>query len=360
MPKIFLTPGPSQLYFTAQEHLRSALRENVPSISHRSKEFEKISAHTQEQIRLLFNVPEDFHLFYTSSATEAWERIAQNLLTSGSTHFVNGAFSKRFADIVDQCGYPATRIEAQEGTVPDIDKAEIPGDTELIAITHNETSTGAQHKWDDVAAVRKSHPDTLIALDIVSSAPDVVLDFNDFDTTYFSVQKGFGLPAGLGVWMVNERCIEKCRLKASAGHSTGSYHSISSYLSKSAKFQTPETPNVLGIYLLGKVAEDMNTKGMDMIRRETAYKAAVLYQAYQQSSYLDPFVKESAQRSRTTTVATIETPFEKLHDYMSSKGFIIGAGYGKYKNDHMRIANFPTHSKEQIEMVADYLTAFEG
>jgi phosphoserine aminotransferase len=189
---------------------------------------------------------------------------------------------------------------------------------------------------------------------MVSSAPDVTVDYNDIDTTYFSVQKGFGLPAGLGIWILNDRCIEKALKKKASGASLGSYHSIPALVEKGKKYQTPETPNVLGIYLLGCIAEDMLTKGMDMIRRETAYKAAVLYQAFESSELLTPFVASPAHRSRTTTVAQcMDSP--GLMAFLEERGIIIGAGYGSYKNEHIRIANFPVHSKEQIEMTVDLI-----
>ena len=40
---------------------------------------------------------------------------------------------------------------------------------------------------------------------------------------------------------------------------------------------------------------------------------------------------------------------------MKEKGFIIGKGYGSGKKQ-IRIANFPTHSKEVFELLCDELT----
>ena len=40
-------------------------------------------------------------------------------------------------------------------------------------------------------------------------------------------------------------------------------------MSKGKDNQTPETPNVWNIYLLSKVVEDFNKKGVDTIRKET-------------------------------------------------------------------------------------------
>ena len=53
----FFTPGPSQLYFSVQDHVRAAFRNNIMSISHRSKEFENLYQHTEEQLRELLEIP---------------------------------------------------------------------------------------------------------------------------------------------------------------------------------------------------------------------------------------------------------------------------------------------------------------
>ena len=74
------TPGPSQLYFTVNDHARQAFKEGIPSISHRSKLFEQISSEATVGLRQLLNIPADFYIFFTSSANEIWERITQNLV----------------------------------------------------------------------------------------------------------------------------------------------------------------------------------------------------------------------------------------------------------------------------------------
>ena len=38
---------------------------------------------------------------------------------------------------------------------------------------------------------------------------------------------------------------------------------------------------------------------------------------------------------------------------------MIGGGYGPFKGKHIRIANFPTHSKEQIEMLVDTINGLD-
>ncbi|MBL6448941.1 alanine--glyoxylate aminotransferase family protein [Fulvivirga sp. 29W222] len=355
MRKFYFTPGPSQLYYTVEEHLKNALKEGIPSISHRSKDYEKIHHHTVEAIRSLLALPDDYHIFFTSSATEIWERTIQNMVDTESFHLVNGAFSKRFFEIAENYRINAMSQVAEEGEVVEAEELLIPETAELIAITHNETSTGASQPVEDIKKIRKAFPDQLISLDVVSSAPYVNLDYNLIDTAYFSVQKCFGLPAGLGVWIVNNRCLQKAQTLLNKDRVIGSYHSLPSLLEKSIKNQTPETPNALAVYLLGKVATDMVDKGIEQIRRETEYKAAVLYQAFEQSNILKPFVAKELHRSKTTLVAETTIPSKEIISKLSEKSFVVGSGYGKFKDKHIRIANFPTHSKEHVEILADEL-----
>jgi phosphoserine aminotransferase len=92
LPKINFTPGPSQLYFTVEDHAKKAFRDGIPSLSHRTKEFESISKTATEGLRELLHVPSNFHLVFCASATEIWERVIQNLVEDNSHHLVNGAF----------------------------------------------------------------------------------------------------------------------------------------------------------------------------------------------------------------------------------------------------------------------------
>ncbi len=353
--KIYFTPGPSQTYFTFEEHLKHAMRDQIASISHRGKEFEQVFRTASEHLREIAQLPSDYHVFFTASATEVWERSLQNCVQQSSFHLVNGSFSKRYCDISGALGLKNHSAQAAAGSCVAVDGLSIPEEAELIAITHNETSTGATQPLSDVALLREAYPDKLIALDIVSSFPYVDVDYSQVDMAYFSVQKCFGLPAGLGVWFVNEKCIERSRALNAAGKSTGSYHSLTSLLEKSKKNQTPETPNILNIYLLGKVAGDMLEKGIAKIRQETDYKSAVLYHMLEQHENLSPFVKESQYRSKTTIVGQIDKGNQDFVDALARKGMVLGRGYGSFKSEHIRIANFPTHSKEQIESLADQL-----
>lgn len=353
----YFTPGPSALYFTVGDHIKTALKEQIPSISHRSKKFKSIYQHTAEQLRLLLNLPEEYHILFTGSATEIWERLIQNCVEEHSYHLVNGAFSEKFYSMALAWKKNAQQLESAKGSCPDIQQMRVPENCELIGVTQNETSTGAAQPLEDIYKIRKNFPNQILAVDGVSTLPYIDLDYNQIDTAYFSVQKCFGLPAGLGVWLANERCLEKAIRLQEKGLTIGQYHSLPSLVEQARQFQTPETPNVLNIYLLGKVAEDMLYRGIKNIRQETEYKAALLYNTIEKHPAFAPFVKEEAYRSKTVVVAETEGPSEEVIAFLGEKKLQVGSGYGSFKNKQIRIANFPAHSKEQVETLADAIAA---
>ena len=353
----YFTPGPSALYFTAEDHIKTALKEQIPSISHRSKKFKSIYQHTSEQLRQLLNLPDEHHILFTGSATEIWERLIQNCVEKQSYHLTNGAFSDKFHSMAVAYGKDAKQLESAPGSCPDISKMNIADECELISITQNETSTGAAQPLEDIYNIRNRFPNQLLAIDVVSTLPYLALDFDQVDTAYFSVQKCFGMPAGLGVWIANERCVEKALKLQEKGGIIGQYHSLPSLVSQAKQFQTPETPNVLNIYLLGKIAEDMLFRGIDNIRKETDYKAALLYNTIKEHSGFAPFVKAEAHQSKTVVVAETQEPAEKVIAFLAEKQLQVGSGYGQFKNKHIRIANFPAHSKEQMETLVDAIAA---
>ncbi|UXX78547.1 aminotransferase class V-fold PLP-dependent enzyme [Reichenbachiella carrageenanivorans] len=359
MKNIFFTPGPSGLYFTAEQHIKNALNENIPSISHRSKSYVKMHQETTEALTELLQLPDNFTIGFTSSATEIWDRMSENLIANRSLHFVNGDFSKKFHSAVAAHGKNAESREVEAGTHHDLSSVVMDEDIELIGLAQNETSTGAAMPVEDINLLRSKYPTPLLAIDAVSSLPVPAFDFNQLDSLYFSVQKSFGLPAGLGVWTFNDRCLEKAEAMKANNQYHESYNSLLKIAKMAQKHQTTCTPNVLNIYLLGKVVQDMNTKGIGQIRQEAAYKSALLYNLFESHPKLSAFVADKKFRSQTVGVANVEGGSEKLIAGLAAKGLHIGNGYGEFKNKQIRIASFPTHSKEQIEMLVDEINQLD-
>jgi phosphoserine aminotransferase len=216
-------------------------------------------------------------------------------------------------------------------------------------LTHNETSAGVQMRPADMHKLKRKYPKKLFCVDMVSSAPYPDLDFGLIDSAFFSVQKGFGLPAGLGVWIANTACLEKAeRLQRYDGMTIGAHNTLPTLHKDYQKFETPATPNVLLIYLLGKIAEDFNRVGIESIRRQTEENARMLYKFIDNSPNFSALVTEERHRSQTVVVAKTVDASLPVMAATEAVGMIVGTGYGKFSDSQIRIANFPAVSTEQI------------
>ncbi|MHA8065912.1 aminotransferase class V-fold PLP-dependent enzyme [Aquirufa sp. ROCK2-A2] len=353
---VFFTPGPAALYPTVQGHYEEAFRQHLGSISHRSAAFRKIYQHTDEQLRELFKLPKEHAILFTGSATEVWERVIMNTVEHESFHLVNGSFSSKFFSFAQELHKFAHSLQKPFGEGFDAAEIQVPEYAELICCTTNETSSGVQMPAKEIHKLKKANKDKLVVVDMVSSAPYTNLDYNLVDSAFFSVQKAFGMPAGLGCWMANEAMLEKSeRMKKHEGV-IGTYHSLPSLWQNYKNFETPETPNVMGIYVLGKVAEDFNKIGVDVIRKETDKKAKALYDFAQKSSQYDIFVENESHRSATVVVLNCKEAASTVIQKVKEKsGMVIGSGYGKMKESQIRIANFPAVNFEQVQQLINEL-----
>jgi len=355
MKNIFFTVGPTQTHPKLGEYLNEGLERGVYSISHRGKESGELFAHTVSSLKKLLNVPEDFHVFFIGSATEAMELIIENCVENKCFHFVNGAFSKRFFQIAQELRKHPEKCEVPAGEGFNMQTASIPADTELVCFTQNETSTGVKIDMPDIRTLRLKHPDKLFAIDIVSSAPYAPVDYGVIDCSFFSVQKGFGMPSGLGVLIVNDKCIQKAEKLQAKGMNIGSFHNFPALLKSAYKNQTPETPNALAIYVLGRICYAYLEYGPERIRKETDEKAGFLYEFLDNNPRYPAFVKNESWRSKTVIVAETPEGSAPVLKRLAERGYIVGSGYGEFADKQIRIGNFPMHEAKSIKRMLKVL-----
>jgi phosphoserine aminotransferase len=357
MSRIYFTPGPSQLYPTVKKHIQTALKEDICSISHRSKKYIQIQKGVFDKLRQVYNIPEDYTMFVGGSGTYFMEKVIQNCVKENSFHFVNGSFSRRFYEISRDLQKNAKQVKFKLGQGIDIKKADTEElkKAEFVAFTACETSTGAHFVQDDIYKISQSYPQAIHIVDTVSASPMYDLNFKLVDGMIFSSQKGFGLPAGLGILICSPKAIQKSYILKDLGYNTGSYHSFPLVVKKAKEYQTLETPNVLAMYLLDKVLQDMLDYGIDRMREDVDYKYQILKDFFENHPDFSFYIKEENYRSKTVVVISCKNPTE-VQERIAKYGFILGGGYGEDKDTQFRIANFPAIS---IKNMQDLITAFK-
>jgi phosphoserine aminotransferase len=157
MPLTFFTPGPAQLYPTFEKHLQTFVTDQLGAISHRSQQYQNLHKFTVDQLRTLLNVPETHAILFLGSASEAWERILFSCVELESFHLVNGSFSKKFYDYSSALNKYAHKFEKPMGQGFSASEIEVPEYAELIAVTHNETSSGAQMPVSEIHKLKQKN-----------------------------------------------------------------------------------------------------------------------------------------------------------------------------------------------------------
>jgi len=345
-------PGPSRVHDAIPSYVKDAHKAGIMSINHRSPEFVEMSKKTIGLLKKKLNIPKGYTILYTSSATECWEIIAQSLIAGKSYHLYSGAFGQKWYEYTKriQHGAEALPFDREVMLTPASFTFD---DNSVICLTHNETSNGTQVNNAIIREFRRRNPNSLIAVDATSSMGGVILDFKSADIWFASVQKCFGLPAGLALLICSPAAVERAARVDEKGH----YNSFNFMMEMIEKWQTPFTPNVLGIYLLMRVMDDT------MSIRDTDRAIRIRFEAW--TKFFDSMkslkLLTKNKKVRSYTVFPIEASAEVVNAIKASakkNGILLGEGYGDLKPTTFRIANFPAIKEKEIKTLQQFLKKF--
>ncbi len=336
-------PGPSKVYPEVRNWLLEAYDCGILSQNHRSSAFEQMLAQTVAVWKHKLQIPANYSFFLVSAATEVWEMIAQNIALEGSVHFWNGDFGKKWAEASQKI---TQKTENQSFELQDSLEIKENWDEKIICLTQNETANGTQVSNEIIGEFRSRNPQSLIAVDATSSMAGVALHWENADCWFASVQKCFGLPSGLAVLVCSERLMEKINREKNTTH----YNSFFNIGQNMAKFQTTHTPNILGIYLMNRLSQ--NVPLITEIAKKILKQAQNWYTFFEKETNLELLVSNSAVRSDTVIVLKgSEERIQKIMQSAEKQGITLGKGYGSWKNTSLRIANFPAIEVWEIEQL---------
>lgn len=346
-------PGPSRVYDDVPKYVKDAHAKGILSLNHRSEEFMAMMKKTVTLLKRKLAIPTDYTIFFTSSATECWEIVAQSWVTNKSFHLYNGAFGQKWYDYTDRLKTGATALPFGRESVLNPGRSVFEGSENVICITQNETSNGTQVSNEIIRSIREGSPDHIIAVDVTSSLAGIKLDFSAADIWLASVQKCFGLPAGLGIMICSPEAIKKARTI----NNTRFYNNVVLMDDMAKKFQTSYTPNVLGIYLLMRVMEKI--KPINTVHKLIEKRHADWVKSLKTQKKLQHLIKNKTVHSLTVLplqgdVKTIEA----IKKSAKKKGFLLGDGYGELKSTSLRIANFPALKDSEVKSLMRFLSQY--
>ncbi len=345
------TPGPSTIYEKVPQYFSEGIQDNFITSYHRSKRFLEIYPQIEYLFSQKLSLPKDYKIAFVSSATECWEILSTFFSQYTGVYLSNGEFGAKAYQATLANKTPKKWISYHHNEeIPLIENA---GEFEFIHLVHNETSNGTILPENYIQNIRKSAPDSFIAIDATSSMAGINLDFSLADIWYASVQKCFGLPAGMAIMVFSPKIIEYAQnIKSQDTHIP--YNHLSNIIVKALQYQTLHTPNLSNIYLLMRVLEEIES--IDKIEKKLCQRA-LEFRSFM-LPYTDYAILGNFTQTASTTVWAVEASESKIK-ILSQNAFEeniwLGKGYGKWANQTFRIANFPAIKDENYTILYNFL-----
>lgn len=347
----FFYPGPAKLHPMVPRWTMEIFAEGLTSRNHRSAEIIACYRRAVEGLQKKLLVPADYTILFTSSATECWEILAQSFAGDTFVHIFNGAFGAKWAGVSQKLGNPVHAIRYDiNAPLPDW---QLPP-SNWICLTHCETSNGTYIADNQIINIKKQHPERLVALDATSSLGGISIPWESTDYVFASVQKCLGLPSGMAVLICSPQAAHRAMQQGITTH----YNSLANSLPLAQQYQTTHTPNILDICLLMKLME--NIAPIYLIDKPLQQQAAQWYEWLAQQGF-DLLISNDAVRSPTVvTVKATEDYIVHLKSAAAQQGFVLGNGYGEWKNTTFRIANFPAITAAEVMALQEFLLTFQA
>lgn len=349
--KLFI-PGPIAV---SEKTLRAMAQ---PMIGHRSTDFVALYQSIQPELQALFYTKDPVYIS-TSSAWGSMEGAVRNVTKKKVLNCMNGAFSDKWNDVSQRCGFAAGALKFEWGQPVEAEavRRELStGAYDVITLIHNETSCGCMSDLASIMAVVREFPEVISIVDTVSSfsALPIKKDELGIDVFITGSQKALAMPPGLSLMSVSKRALER----ASAVTGRGYYFDFLEFQKNHEAGMTPSTPVIPLIYALRSKLDDFKAEGIENRYARHARLNKVVRDHVGAKGF-KLFPKEgfgSVTLNCFSNTLNIDLP--ALNKVLKSKHkLVIDGGYGKLKGKTFRISNM---GDETDSTITDMLKAFDS
>lgn len=345
MHKKLFIPGPVEVRPDVLEQM------SKPMIGHRSKEASALQRRISDNLRKLFFTESEI-LLSTTSGSGLMEGAIRSCTAKRAAVFSVGAFGKRWYEMAIFNNVPADLFEVEmgQGITPEmVDKELATGKYDLVAVTHNETSTGVMNPVAEIGEVVKKYPDVVFIVDTVSSAAGSKIEVDKWgiDICITSSQKALGLPPGLAVCTFSNKAKERAEKVQNRGFYLDLL-SLYKYIQKK-DYQYPSTPSLSHMYALDyQLDYILNKEGLENRFARHIEMAKVVREWAKK--HFEIFADEKYLSNTLTTIKNNRgIDVGALNKELGNRGFQISNGYGSLKDKTFRIAHMADCQMEDIE-----------
>jgi len=356
---ILLNPGPA---CTSQRVKDAMLRGDL---CHREPEFGELLAGLRADLPRALELSGHEALLVTGSGTAAMEMAVISSVRAGRSILVvdNGVYGDRLLKIARANGITAhaVRPDAPDGDEltrwttpidPEAVRAALAAhpDVDAVAVVHHETTTGMINPIREIGAV-VAETGAVLVIDAISGTgnEDQSLGEVGADIVCGTANKGLhGLP-GISFILCSDKGVE--RIQDVPARSL--YLNAASYLKGQRDGNVPFTPAVQVCYALDEALREYFEAGGFEARTKLYRERAELVRSGFERLGLEILV-EPGVRSNSVTMLHLPdaVPYDRLHDRLKERGYVIYAGQGALSSRFFRICTMgeiPWHRLERLE-----------
>jgi aspartate aminotransferase-like enzyme len=312
-----------------------------PILHHRAPAFMEIMAQVREDLKYLFETEQEV-LMFVATGTGAMEGAVANTLSPGDTALVaeGGKFGERWTELCQVYGINVDLMKIDWGYAADPQEVARRLDAnpaiKAVLVQANETSTGVRHPVEELAALVKKRPGTILVVDAISALGGYPLPMDKWgiDILVAGSQKAMMLPPGLAFAALSPKAWEFVKTSTCPKY----YFDFAKQLKSQQKNQTAYTSAVTLTMGLQQVMGWIREKGLEKIyahnrRLSLATKAAV------QAMGLELFAKQNPSEVLTAVQTPAGVDGQQVVAKMREKGIWIAGGQAQAKGKIFRIAH---------------------
>ncbi|HEX5573739.1 MAG TPA: alanine--glyoxylate aminotransferase family protein [Nitrososphaeraceae archaeon] len=314
----------------------------TPMINHRSDDFRKLYKDIVNKTQRVFETENDI-VVLTTSGTGAVETSVVNLIKKDDLVIipVNGEFSTRLADLIDNYGGKTIRINSPYGQNPPIEKVEEAfeknSNIKALYVVYNETSTGTTlRNLSKLGDICKAHG-AYFVVDAVSilGGDELPVDKWNVDICFTATQKALAAPPGIAPISISKEA-KKYMIE---NPPPSQYLNLKRYFKYyNDSFETPFTPAISLFYAYQEALNIIIEEGMEN-RIHRHRKCANAFYSGLEALGFTPFADADSRSNVVIAVNYLPGIDDKKFRELISTKFkvLIAGGFGELKGKVFRV-----------------------
>ena len=322
---------------------------SVMEMSHRGKEFSSIIKKTEEDLRELLSIPDEYYvLFMQGGASTQFASVPLNLSSEDDTvdYIITGSWSKKAAAEAKKYSNVNIVATGDNASLPPASSWNLSENAAYVHYCDNETIQGVEFQ------VPPNVGDKVLVADMSSNFCSKPIDISKYGLIYAGAQKNVG-PAGVTIVIVKKDLV---------GNARAICPTMLDYKTMGDDSSLYNTPPCWSIYMCGLVFEKMLADGgIETIHKTNKAKAQIIYDTIASSDGFYQSPVEISVRSLMNIPFTIPRSKDLESEFISEAAKIgLVQLKGHRSVGGMRASIYNSMPMEGIMALADFMNDFSA